>query len=78
MPCWKEPFLSFLGREEVSIEEYLDVLPQIFDEKTTRNFRSKNYQSFEFGLDHLNDDEKYIQTEMKKLGKQFDLGKSSE
>ena len=74
MPCWKEPFISFVdGEENVPIEEFLDMLPSIFNATHTRNFRAKNYQAFEFGLDHLNDDESYINHELERLDKQFDL-----
>ena len=73
-PCWKEPFISFLGgREKVEIEEFLDLLPFVFNASHTRNFRSRNYQAFEMGLDHLNDDDQYIQKELKRLDQQFDL-----
>ena len=76
MPCWKEPFVTFLGgREKVPIEEFLDLLPQVFNNSHTRNFRAKNYQAFEMGLDHLNDDEEYIINELQRLDTQFDLGK---
>jgi hypothetical protein len=73
--CWKQPFKKMLGnREKVPIEEFLDLLPKIFDEKIGQNFRAKNYQSFEMGLDHLNNDEEYISTELERLDTQFDLG----
>ena len=39
----------------------------------TRSFRSKNYQAFEFGLDHLNNDGNYILSELQRLDRQFDL-----
>jgi len=75
MPCWKEPFISFLdGEENVPIEEFLDLLPQVFNGSHTRNFRAKNYQAFEFGIDHLNDDDTYILNTLERLDKQFDLG----
>ena len=75
MPCWREPFRSFMGgREKVPIEEFLEKLPQVFNATHTRNFRAKNYQAFEMGLDHLNDDEDYINRELKRLDQQFDLG----
>ena len=75
MPCWKEPFVSFLGgREKVPVEQFLDDLPKVFDPKHTRSFRAKNYQAFEFGLDHLNDDDAYIRAELKRIDEQFDLG----
>lgn len=75
MPCWKEPFYTFLdGREKVSVGDFLDVLPDVFDMTHTRNFRAKNFQSFEFGMDHFNDDDSYIQKELKRIDEQFDLG----
>ena len=75
MPCWKEPFISFMaGEKDVPVEEFPDLLPDVFDESHTRNFRAKNYQAFEFGLDHLNDDDEYIKRELQRLDEQFDLG----
>ena len=61
------------GREKVPIEEFLESLPSVFNGSHTRNFRAKNYQAFEFGLDHLNDDQNYINTQLEKIEKQFDL-----
>ena len=76
MPCWKEPFKTFLGgREKVEIEDFIDLLPQVFNKTHSRNFRAKNYQAFEMGLDHLNDDDEYIINELQRLDTQFDLGK---
>jgi len=63
-----------LGREKVEIEEFLDLLPSVFNASHTRNFRAKNYQAFEMGMDHLNDDDDYINGMLKTLDKQFDLG----
>ena len=71
----KEPFITFLdGKEKVPIGDFLNVLPKVFKNDQTRNFRAKNYQSFEFGMDHLNDDEKYIKKELERIDSQFDLG----
>ena len=52
---------------------FSDLLPQVFDGSVTRSFRSKNYQAFEFGLDHLNNDGNYILSELQRLDRQFDL-----
>ena len=75
MPCWKEPFFTFLnGTERLPIEQFIDILPDVFNGSQGRSFRTKNYQSFEMGLDHLNDDDEYIQTQLKRVDEQFDLG----
>ena len=61
-PCWHEPFDTFLdGRSKVSISDFWDAMPGRWDPHVTRNFRARNYQSFELGMDHLNDDDDYIQ-----------------
>ena len=58
MPCWNWPFYKMLGRrKDVPITEFLDKLPDVFDPTISRNFRAKNYQSFELGLDHLNNND---------------------
>ena len=74
MPCWHWPFYEMLGYEkEVPIGEFLDQLPTVFSPNISRNFRTKNYQSFELGMDHLNDDDDYINESLQKLDDQFDL-----
>ena len=74
MPCWHQPFYTYVGeRKLVPIGEFIDLLPDQFDPTVTRSFRAKNYQSFELGLDHLNDDDDYINSSMERLGDQFDL-----
>ena len=66
MPCWHYPFYQLTnGRFKVPIGEILELLPEAFDPQATRNFRVKNYQSFELGLDHLNDDDDYIQKSLR-------------
>jgi hypothetical protein len=77
MPCWGEPFRSFNnGREDLPIGEYLDNLPKLFNASETRNFRSKNYQAFEMGMDHLNDNTASILRNLKRLDQHnFDFGK---
>ncbi|CAG5112986.1 Oidioi.mRNA.OKI2018_I69.chr2.g7138.t1.cds [Oikopleura dioica] len=68
MPCWGEPFRSFNnGREDLPVGEFLDNLPKLFNASETRNFRSKNYQAFEMGMDHLNDNTAYILRNLKRL-----------
>ena len=53
-PCWHYPFIEITqGIYNHSIAGFIDLLPDRFDPTTTRNFRVKNYQSFELGLDHL-------------------------
>ena len=59
--------------KNVSINQFLDNLPHIFDPNISRNFRARNYQSFELGMDHLSDDKTYWQNSFKVLDKQFDL-----
>ncbi|CAG5090588.1 Oidioi.mRNA.OKI2018_I69.PAR.g12656.t1.cds [Oikopleura dioica] len=73
-PCWNRPFYQFNGdRLGISTGEFLDSLPENFDPTVSRNFRAKNFQSFELGLDHLNDDPAYIKSQMELLETQFDL-----
>ena len=63
MPCWHQPFYTFNGeRKFVPLGEFMDLLPETFDTKVTRNFRARNYQAFEMGMDHLNDDDEYIRS----------------
>ena len=74
MPCWHQPFVQITnGQYNYSIADFIDLLPTNFDPTATRNFRVKNYQSFELGLDHLRDDDEYINQSIKTLSQQFDL-----
>ena len=74
MPCWNSPFYELLGNVKgVKINDFLEKLPSIFRTNVSRNFRTKNYQSFELGLDHLNDDREYIESMLAKIDEQFDL-----
>ena len=59
--------------KNVSIGDFLEGLPRTFNRNITRNFRAKNYQSFELGMDHLNDDKDYWNKMFRKLDDQFDL-----
>lgn len=79
MPCWGEPFRSFNnGREDLPVGEFLENLPKLFNASETRNFRSKNYQAFEMGMDHLNDNTAYILRNLKRLDQHnFDFGKTN-
>ena len=53
-PCWHYPFIDITqGVYNHSIAGFIDLLPERFDPTAARNFRVKNYQSFELGLDHL-------------------------
>ncbi|CBY36031.1 unnamed protein product [Oikopleura dioica] len=73
-PCWNRPFYKFNGdRLGIPIGEFLDNLPASFDPTASSNFRAKNYQSFELGLDHLNDNPAYIRSQLERLEQQFDL-----
>ena len=73
-PCWNRPFYQFNGnRLGISTGEFLDNLPENFDPMASRNFRAKNFQSFELGLDHLNDNPAYIKSQLERLETQFDL-----
>ena len=74
MPCWHHPFIEITnGHYNYSITDFIDLLPSRFDPSATRNFRVKNYQSFELGLDHLREDDEYINRSIKTLSQQFDL-----
>ena len=74
MPCWNYPYYEMLGNQKnVSIHEFLERLPSIFNTDINRNFRAKNYQSFELGFDHLNDDDEYIEEMIQIIDEQFDL-----
>ena len=74
MPCWHHPFIEITnGQYNYSITDFIDLLPSRFDPSATRNFRVKNYQSFELGLDHLREDDEYINRSIKTLSQQFDL-----
>lgn len=74
MPCWNWPFYEMLGnRKDVPINEFLDNLPNVFNANISRNFRTKNYQSFELGMNHLNDDDNYIMEKLHQIDEQFDL-----
>ena len=76
LPCWNEPWMSFLDTKlhNVSFENFLEELPGIFDPNRAINFRAKNFQAFEMGMDHLNDNDKYIKKNIEALDEQFDLG----
>ena len=76
MPCWNEPFMSFLGTKQnnVKFETFVERLPNIFSPNHDLSFRAKNYQAFEMGMDHLNEDEGYIESSIQLLDDQFDLG----
>ena len=65
--CWGEPFTTFLnGREKAPITDFWDKMPENWDPTVSSNFRARNYQSFELGLDHLNDNDDYIQDSLPK------------
>ena len=49
----------------MSITDFWDAMPGRWDSSVTRSFRARNYQSFELGMDHLNDDDGYIQGGLK-------------
>ena len=73
-PCWNRPFYQFNGnRLGILTGEFLDNLPENFDPSASRNFRAKNFQSFELGLDHLNDNPAYVKSQLERLEAQFDL-----
>ena len=53
--------------KKVPIGEYLEYLPENFNPQAGHSFKTKNYQSFELGLDHLNNNEDYIKSSLKTL-----------
>ena len=76
--CWGMPFAAMLATNGtlkfgVSPNEFLDLLPTVFNEDTPWSFRAKNFQSFEFGLNNTRDDAEYIVEELAKLDKLYDF-----
>ena len=60
-PCWYEPYMTFMnGNKYVPFPEYLNMLPDVFDGEKAHSYRSSNYQAFEMGMDHLDNDAMYI------------------
>ena len=75
MACWAEPFKSIVGKLNVTVAEYLDLIEKkgLPPDDTPFLFRVKNFQGFELGLDNNNFDVKYIYDEIVRLDDIFDL-----
>ena len=61
------------GNNTMSVDDFIDILPDKFNSKLPLNYRVKNWQAFELGMDHLNEDPEYVRQSLAKLDKQFDL-----
>ena len=57
----------------MSVDDFIDILPDKFNSKLPLNYRVKNWQAFELGMDHLNEDPEYVRQSLARLEKQFDL-----
>ena len=55
------------------VDEFINILPEQFNGSLPYNYRVKNWQAFELGLDHLNDDVDYVKESLARLDTQFDL-----
>lgn len=57
----------------MDVDDFINVLPDRFNASMPFNYRVKNWQAFELGMDHLNEDLDYVRQSLAKLDKQFDL-----
>ncbi|CBY31914.1 unnamed protein product [Oikopleura dioica] len=78
--CWGYPFKQFFASSSLeqsshpTIEEFLDILPKVFNASTPFSFRVSNAQSFELGMDFDKiNDMKYVKESLARLDRQFDL-----
>ena len=60
------------------VDDFIAILPDKFDPKLPYNYRVKNWQAFELGMDHLNENIMYIDESLKILEQQFDFPISCE
>ena len=61
------------GQSDMNIDDFIDILPDRFNANMPLNYRVKNWQAFELGMDHLNEDPDYVRESLARLDKQFDL-----
>jgi hypothetical protein len=74
LACVGAPFLEMLGGANQPFEKFVDCIPDCFDPSAPWSFRAKNFQSFEMGMDNLNEnDEDYINNYLKDFDKQMDF-----
>ena len=71
--CARVPFAQIAGRNDMKVDDFIAILSDKFDPKLPFNYRVKNWQAFELGMDHLNEDPIYIEESLKILERQFDL-----
>ena len=57
------PFVQIAdGRADMPFDDFLKILPEKFDPKLPYNYRIKNWQAFELGMDHLNEHDSYVKS----------------
>ena len=61
------------GRSDMDVDDFIAILPQKFNSTMPLNYRVKNWQAFELGMDHLNEDPDYVRKSLEQLDEQFDL-----
>jgi len=72
--CMRVPFAQIAGgRNDMPLDEFIDILPDKFNATMPLNYRVKNWQAFEMGMDHLNDDPDYVRQSLATLDRQFEL-----
>ena len=72
--CARVPFAQIAnGRNDMPVDEFINILPDKFDPQLPYNYRVKNWQAFELGMDHLNEDVDYVKESLARLDSQFDL-----
>ena len=71
--CARVPFAQIAGKNDMRVDDFIAILPDKFDPKLPYNYRVKNWQAFELGMDHLNENVTYIEESLKVLERQFDL-----
>ena len=67
------PFTEIAKGPNMPFDDFIKILPDRFNSSAPFNFRVKNWQAFEFGMDHLNHDDEYIHKSLETLTHQFDL-----
>nr|XP_039266590.1 galactosylceramide sulfotransferase-like [Styela clava] len=71
--CHPEPYLQVAKKYEVSYPDYLAMAENSLHESIAWYFRSRNYQSFDLGLDPTINGKDYVLSMAKKLDAVFDL-----
>ena len=71
--CALLPFTEIAKKRNMPFDDFLKILPDNFNSSAPFNFRVKNWQAFELGMDHLNDDDEYVHKSLETLSSQFDL-----